>query len=562
MVPDVSTGSYTRGLLGYLYRTGRFENHTDPHIVAAWDMAGASDPGRDPDATLAALARRLDAHVRLRARERGGTLPPKHVWHRPVRTAPGDRHLTDAEWAEVARRIVTATGIAPDGDDEACRWIAVRHAEDHIHIVATTVRADGRRPRTHGDGRRAQAACRQIEKDFGLRRLKPGDISAPKTPTSAEQAKDTRQGRTTTAREWLREQAYRVLATSRTEDEFFSTLETLGIKVNKRIGPNTGDVIGYSLAAPDDTNTHGEAVFYGGSKLAPDLSINRIRERLTAHRAGTAAPSQHPIREAETVLRDTLTVLHAADDATAQAHLAAFGELLHTTTLAATGPTRIEIATAARVFNRATSSAIRAHHQNAARLRTAAKDLLYEIGSGKDGAAFAALLSTAILVAIAAANWHSNRRHQQQAAAAHQALVTLQSAYDRASQPYVTDLTARTPHAHAIHRYEDAVRSSLPDHADRILADPAWPALAATLAHAPGHSLYSLLGVAAGQRELGTAHSPAQVLIWRVNRSVNLRGVTTRSSAMVSIPSERRGAGKMESPAWRALRSGAPRRVR
>ncbi|RYJ31473.1 hypothetical protein CU044_0483 [Streptomyces sp. L-9-10] len=55
----------------------------------------------------------------------------------PVRTAPGDRYLTDDDWAEVARRIVHATGLTPGGDDQACRWIAVQHADDHIHILAS-----------------------------------------------------------------------------------------------------------------------------------------------------------------------------------------------------------------------------------------------------------------------------------------------------------------------------------------------------------------------------------------------------------------------------------------
>lgn len=113
MVPDVSTGSSTLGLINYLFGKGRRDEHTDPHTVAAWDMAGAPDPGRDPTATYAQLARRLDHHVDLRTRELGGKQPPQHVWHCPVRTAPGDRYLTDAEWAEVARRVVAATGIAP-----------------------------------------------------------------------------------------------------------------------------------------------------------------------------------------------------------------------------------------------------------------------------------------------------------------------------------------------------------------------------------------------------------------------------------------------------------------
>jgi hypothetical protein len=254
MVPDVSTGSDTRGLIVYLFGLGRRDEHTDPHIVAAWDMAGAPDPGRDPAATYTQLAKRLDHHVDLRTRELGGKKPPQHVWHCPVRTAPGDRYLTDAEWAEVARRIVHATGIAPEGDDKACRWIAVRHADDHIHIMATTVRADGRRPRTHHDGQRAQAECRKIEAEFGLRRLKSGDLTAPRTPTGAERAKAERQGQTVTARQWLREQAYAVAAAVQTEADYFTVLQSLGIKVKTRLGPETGDVIGYSLAAPGDTN--------------------------------------------------------------------------------------------------------------------------------------------------------------------------------------------------------------------------------------------------------------------------------------------------------------------
>ncbi|MGW5233788.1 hypothetical protein ACWEQU_16220 [Streptomyces nodosus] len=53
----------------------------------------------------------------------------------------------------------------------------------------------------------------------------------------------------------------------------FAVLQSLGIEVKTRLSRETGDVIGYSLAAP------GEPVWYGGSKLAPDLSIDRLRER-------------------------------------------------------------------------------------------------------------------------------------------------------------------------------------------------------------------------------------------------------------------------------------------
>ena len=43
------------------------------------------------------------------------------------------------------------TGLAPADDDLGVRWVAVRHAADHIHLVATLVRQDGSRPRIWND---------------------------------------------------------------------------------------------------------------------------------------------------------------------------------------------------------------------------------------------------------------------------------------------------------------------------------------------------------------------------------------------------------------------------
>ncbi|GAA2321076.1 hypothetical protein Scani_01660 [Streptomyces caniferus] len=54
MVPDVSRGNRTIGLLHYLYRTSDIEAHVDPHVVAAYDPH-LPDPGRDPNATFSEL---------------------------------------------------------------------------------------------------------------------------------------------------------------------------------------------------------------------------------------------------------------------------------------------------------------------------------------------------------------------------------------------------------------------------------------------------------------------------------------------------------------------------
>ncbi|MFF2327938.1 MULTISPECIES: relaxase/mobilization nuclease domain-containing protein [unclassified Streptomyces] len=538
MVPDVSTGSDSRGLIVYLFGPGRRDEHTDPHIVAAWDMAGAPGPGRDPAATYTQLAKRLDHHVDLRTRELGGKKPPQHVWHCPVRTAPGDRYLTDTEWAEVARRIVHATGIAPEGDAKACRWIAVRHADDHIHIMATTVRADGRRPRTHHDGQRAQAECRKIEAEFGLRRLKSGDLTAPRPPTGAERAKAERQGQTVTARHWLREQAYAVAAAVRTEADYFTVLQSLGIKVKTRLGPETGDVIGYSLAAPGDTNAAGEPVWYGGSKLAPDLSINRLRERLpdqdVVDRPRYVADPADPWRHTTTAVHTARTVLDSDDDAVAQGHLTAFGDALYNIASATTGPHRAELRAAATAFNRARRSATRADHQAATALRKAAKELAY--ASSEPGGLAIALIFATVHLARAAAKWHEQRGHAQQAAAAEEAFRHLQVGYQQAATPVLADLARRAPRAATAHRFEQDVRAALPDHADRILADPTWTALTTTLAHAEtaGHNPRHLLATVGTLRELDSAERPAEVLNWRITAQPNRRTQAARRRSTVS----------------------------
>ena len=457
------------------------------------------------------------------------------MWHCPIRTAPGDRYLTDAEWAEVARRVVAATGIAPEGDDKACRWIAVRHADDHIHILATTVRADGRRPRTNRDGQRAQTECRQIETDFGLRRLKPGDLTAPKTPTGAERAKAERLGQKNLAREWLRERAYTVAAAVHSIDDYFTVLDSLGIQVKKRNSAKTGEVDGYSLAAPGDTICP-----FGGSKLAPDLSYKRLHERLptqeVANRPQPVADTADSWRRTESALYTAGGVLDADDDAVAQGCLEAFGDTLHNLARATPGLYQPELQAAAQAFNRARRSAIRADHQAATDLRQAAKELTH--ASNIPGGLAIAVIFTALHLARAAARWHAQRGHQQQAAAAEQAANHLQVGYRQGAEPVLADLIRRAPRPVTVRRFEADVRAAIPDHADRILTDPSWPALTTTLARAEtaGHRPRRLLAEMAARRDFATADRPAEVLNWRITAQPNrrARAARTRSAGGVT----------------------------
>ncbi|MGW3493409.1 relaxase/mobilization nuclease domain-containing protein [Streptomyces sp. NPDC001020] len=532
MIPSVhKQGRDTARLLAYLYGPGRREEHTDSHLVASFDGL-APDPGRDPNATLDDLARLLDEPLHLLPDD---TRPATHVWHASVRAAPGDRTLTDTEWADIARRVIAATGIDP-GDGAGCRWAAVRHAEDHIHLIATLVREDGRRPDHHRSAKRAQAECRRIEADYDLHRVKAGDGTAAKRPTSAERHKAHRHNRQRTPREELRETVRRSAAGAASEEEFFDRLAAAGLLIRRRIAPS-GDTLGYTVALPDDRNAEGKSVFYSGSKLAPDLSLPRIRERWT-HPAddGTQQPTLSPVtrpasarRRATTAAWQALLVIDHGDDGVVAAQIAATGEVLDALAKTSAAHTRHELQAAATAFERASRSHIRAAHSHGRALRQAARELIHSgpaLGRGEDGATTAMAIDMLFFLITAAAHWHAKKQHAQQAEAAQQAAEHLRVAYQAAAGQPMSVLHQRGRRlAPSLQRHHSAIlRQALPELADRILAEPGWPALAATLAEArtAGHNPTALLTDAAARRELDTAEHMSDVLVWRLRRMADL----------------------------------------
>ncbi|MFI6769464.1 relaxase/mobilization nuclease domain-containing protein [Streptomyces sp. NPDC050355] len=521
-------GSNTRGLLAYLYGRGTQDEHFDPHIVAAFAMLAMPDPGRDEMATLTELGHYLDEPVRLRNSEFGKPVTD-HVWHCPVRAAPEDRYLSDAEWGEIAQRIVEAAGIAPAGDDLACRWIAVRHADDHIHILATTVREDGRRPKLHDSGIRVGDACREIEKDYGLRQLKKGDGTGTRRPTQAEMHKAERLGWEQTSQQWLEERIRAAIPHVTDAEELLTYLEADGVLVKAKRGPS-GDLLGYAVGRPGDVKKGGEQIFKAAGKVAPDLSLPKMKARLE-----TSTPEEHPtarrtrpttpwhqatdaLDTLHTQLTDTSTVDGA--DARAQAHITALGELIEATAQKSPAPLRAELDAASKAFFRAQRSQIRAEDRAADAVRIAARDIA-NTATGPDGSALVSLLAALVWATILAGRWHEAKEHAHQADAARQTLQHLQSAADHALAPALAELERRQPKEEARHTLASDVRAAVPDHAERILTDPSWPALATVLADAEigGHKPHQLLKEAAAQRELNTARQPARVLITRIQHT-------------------------------------------
>lgn len=126
---------------------------------------------------------------------------------------------------------------------------------------------------------------------------------------------------------------------ARSDEEFFDRLAAAGLLIRKRAAPS-GDLLGYKVALPDDLNKDGEPVFYPGARLAPDLSLPRIRERWSgdaqdvpaarreeAIRTGPGSPASARRGTASAVWQAVLVVEHG-EDGVAAAHIAAVGEVL------------------------------------------------------------------------------------------------------------------------------------------------------------------------------------------------------------------------------------------
>src|SRR5438477_12542197 len=108
VIGKVLRGRNVSRLLYYLYGPGQANEHTDPHLVAGFGDPADLEPERRPDGTRD--FRRLAGLLEQPLAAVAGPGYAQPVWHCAVRAAPGDRMLSDAEWAQVAAQVMHQTG--------------------------------------------------------------------------------------------------------------------------------------------------------------------------------------------------------------------------------------------------------------------------------------------------------------------------------------------------------------------------------------------------------------------------------------------------------------------
>jgi hypothetical protein len=331
MIDKVTRGTNAGRMLYYLYGPGKANEHTDPHLIAGFGDPAELEPERRPGGSRD--LRRLAGLLAQPLAALNGESYSKAVWHCSLRAAPEDRLLSDAEWARVAAAVMDRTGLAPEGDELGVRWVAVRHAPDHIHLGATLARQDRIRSSVWNDFFRVREACRDAEGWLGLRPTAPADRTAAERPARAETEQAARRGWEEPPRATLRREVCTAAAGARTEQEFFDRLSQAGVLVRHRHSTiHPGEVTGYAVGLPQHTAKDGGIIWYSGGKLAADLTLPKLRHRWatpTSEHSAFPGPGLSPAA-ARAVLRNTVTIAagQASDEAGFFARLREAGVLV------------------------------------------------------------------------------------------------------------------------------------------------------------------------------------------------------------------------------------------
>ncbi|MGH2868017.1 MAG: relaxase/mobilization nuclease domain-containing protein, partial [Solirubrobacteraceae bacterium] len=215
------------------------------------------------------------------------------VWHCSLALHPDEPDLSDDRWGEICEAFVSEMRFAGEQTRAQCRWVAVRHGRstggsDHAHLVVALVAEDGSKASVHNDRPRAQKVCRALEQRFGLRALEARMRGAgSRALKHGEIAADRRRGRGVGehgehAERSTRQRLERVVracaGASRNETEFITRLREHGLQGRPRYAQGaTSNVIGYSVRLAGGGHDHDQAVWYGGGRLARDLTLPALR---------------------------------------------------------------------------------------------------------------------------------------------------------------------------------------------------------------------------------------------------------------------------------------------
>ncbi|THG30113.1 relaxase/mobilization nuclease domain-containing protein [Naasia lichenicola] len=297
------------GLLVYLAGDGRKDEHEEQHLVTG-DEATVTYFGHGvlDRSTALAIAEELDQPRKafgtevtrlVTVQDPDGGEPirarvPASVWHASLSLRAEEGQLSDEKWAAIADDFVDAMGFSETSGEAPCRWVAIRHGvssngNDHIHIAVSLVREDGTKASTHNDFRKAKNAARDLETRYGLQVLESRENGLGERGVKpGERARAERSGAVEVDSHRLERLVRGAAAASTTEADFLQRMSGQGVLIRPRFAAGRDDVVaGYSVALRPAKGDR--PVWYGGGRLARDLTLPRLRDGWTDSLEAAAA---------------------------------------------------------------------------------------------------------------------------------------------------------------------------------------------------------------------------------------------------------------------------------
>ena len=315
MIPNITRGGKLAGFVAYCVGPGRFNEHTNPMVVAGDDtvlamvdqfatlsMDDALDIARVLEHPRKTSGVEVNRRVYRWSQEEQrkvwtGEVTPAHMWQCSLSNdGAKDEPLSAEAWQRIAEEFMERMGFTDPDRANSSRWVAIHHGanrngNDHIHIVMQMVTESGGKANVHKDYSRAQKVCAELEREFGLSitegRAANQTLSGDKR---GELERAGREGRSWTDRRELRRRLRSVVAASNSEAEFVQKAFGSGIVIRPRFERgNRQKVVGYSVALPAPAGAERDLVFYSPSKLDKNLSLPAVRQSLGAPEGGDPA---------------------------------------------------------------------------------------------------------------------------------------------------------------------------------------------------------------------------------------------------------------------------------
>jgi hypothetical protein len=291
MIGQVVRGNSMPDLISYLFGPGKQNEHLNQHLVAGYadavfsadDRLWQQEPGKQR--SLRNPARTLGHELDFPQARWQTEIANGYVWHCSLSLKHTEGQLTDEQWTEAAHEVVQALGFDGGDGKSPCRWVAVRHGlsaagNDHIHIAVNLVREDGTKASTWNDFRKLGRVCADLEDRFGLQHV-PGRMTGRTLPepSRADREISAARGDPEPLRVRLERKVRACAAIATSEDHFTRIARDNGLLIRPRYNLDGTAITGYAFADHTARRSGTGPIWFGGGKLAPDLTVSGLRRR-------------------------------------------------------------------------------------------------------------------------------------------------------------------------------------------------------------------------------------------------------------------------------------------